>query len=112
MIGGRTRPEVEPVEEGRSHTHTGTILVIQGNEELEEKVSHKGKNVTETKEVTNLNSHFAGMVQFHQDCGEECAMRYEDLKNNMKRVWDLESEGDAQKLANTYYPSVRSQRQM
>ena len=30
----------------------------------------------------------------------------------MKRVWDLESEEEANKLANTYYPSVRSQRQM
>ena len=29
MVGGRTRPEVEPVDEGRNHVHSGTILVVK-----------------------------------------------------------------------------------
>ena len=44
----------------------------------------------------------------YQDCGDECRRDYEELKNNMRRVWDLETEEEARKLTNTYYPSVRS----
>ena len=30
MIGGRTRPEVEPVHEGQAQAHAGTILMARG----------------------------------------------------------------------------------
>ena len=55
MIGGRTRPEVEPVEEGRSHTHTGTILVIQGSEEPADKVSYSVEKLDELERLTNTD---------------------------------------------------------
>ena len=101
------------MEEGQNNVHSGTILVGQGEEGMENKVSCDQFSVGETKDkVMSELSDIAGEVKFYQDCGDACKQNYEDLKNNMKRVWDLETEAEAQKLANTYYPSMRSKKQL
>ena len=53
-----------------------------------------------------------GTIEFHQGCEEEqCKRSYNELKNNMKRIWDLETEEEVKKLENSYYPHIRSQRE-
>ena len=92
MVGGRTRPEVEPVDEGHSHAHTGTILMTRNNGVSVDEVSQDGKSLGDvTSDVADPTS-IAGTVNFHQDCNEECRQKYNDLKENMRRVWDLETE--------------------
>ena len=110
MVGGRTRPEVEPVGDGENHTQAGTIMVVQGSPRMKKGV-RSGKRDLDEVEMTDKND-LTGVVGFHKDCEEECRQKYKDLKDNMKRVWDLESEAEIQKLANTYYPAVRSQKQL
>ena len=107
MVGGRTRPEVEPVGDGENHAHTSTIMVGQGTQEPEEQVRPQKDKMSELKKINEPS--FAGVINFHQNCEDECRQKYENLKENMRRVWDLESEAEREKLANTYYPAVRSQ---
>ena len=57
-------------------------------------------------------SSLAENVKDKPNCNEECVQAYRELKNNMKRIWDLETEDEMRKLANTYYPAVRSQKQL
>ena len=106
MVGGRTRPEVEPVDEGLAHTHEGTILMAEI-----EKVSQIDKDVGKEYEMTSASC-FSDVVKECQECGEGCKQEYQDLKNNMRRIWELETEEEIRKLANTYYPAVRSQKQL
>ena len=106
MVGGRTRPEVEPVEEGQTQTHVGTILMTGGKQVSEVQNEQKqGDHLIES-------SCLAESLKEIQTCGEECQQAYRELKDNMRRIWDLETEEEMQKLANTYYPAVRSKRQM
>ena len=111
MVGGRTRPQVDPVEEGLNHTHSGTILVvtITDNKEVSES---RDQNIKSSWETVDPSDWLAGMGNGQQGCGGQCRQEYTELKNNMRRLWDLETEEEAGKLANTYFPSVRSQRQM
>ena len=104
MVGGRTRPEADPVEEGKTHTHAGTILVLDGEE-----VGRGAERVGVTK-VTEVSC-VAGVVD-EKKCEEQCKQEFWELKENMKRIWDLETEEEIRKLANTYYPGVRSQKQV
>ena len=106
MVGGRTRPEVEPVEEGQAQTHAGTILMAGGKQVSEVK--------NEQMQGSDLfgSSCLAESLEEIQTCGEECRQAYRALKDNMRRIWDLETEEEMQKLANTYYPAVRSQKQL
>ena len=106
MVGGRTRPEVEPVEEGQAQTHTGTILMVGGAKVRTVKGNDVGENCL--MDTTSL----AGNVKDKPGCDEECVQAYQELKNNMRRIWDLETEEEMHKLANTYYPAVRSQKQL
>ncbi len=111
MIGGRTRPEVEPIDKGQSHAHAGTILMAGGEEEKQHEVSQRTK-VPDEKKVTNARCFVAGDLNLHHDCGEKCRRDYTELRENMSRIWDLETEAETNNLANSYFPSVRSQKQI
>ena len=63
LVGGRTRPEVDSVEEGQNHAHTGTILVATNLGEQEKKVSREGRPSGEVKDtMIEVPGLFAGMV--------------------------------------------------
>ena len=92
--------------EGQAQTHAGTILMAEG-----EKVSQKQTKRGEFSELT-ISSCLAEPIEANQRCDEECKKAYGELKNHMRRIWDLETEEEIRKLANTYYPAVRSHKQL
>ena len=69
MVGGRTRPEVESVDDGQNHVHSGTILVGEGQGQAKKEVSYDvlQKEKAGGEKRTDC-SDFAGEVNVYQDC--------------------------------------------
>ena len=45
-------------------------------------------------------------------CGEEtCERDFEELRKNMRRLWELETEAEILKLKNRHYPAIMSEKQ-
>ena len=44
-------------------------------------------------------------------CPQSQENQFEELRSNLHKVWELETEEEARKLTNSYYPAVRSNRQ-
>ena len=70
MVGGRTCPEMDSVEEGRNNVHSGTILVGQGKEGPKDQVSYAPQAIEGLRyDKVTEGSDIAGELNLYQDCG-------------------------------------------
>ena len=103
MIGGRTRPEPTSDAEGEARVVHGEVGMMHHPRVSASKCSY-------SKHVRSLSC-LAG-VQVRAICGmEDCERDYEDLRRNMRRLWELETEEEMSCLKNKHYPAIRSGKQ-
>ena len=107
MIGGRTFPEPSAEVEGESRIVNGDIGIMSGLSD--DQVSENPKIVTCRAQNPKTLLTLCRMAANHDP--EECQREYQQLKNNLSRVWELESEEEVGKLLNSYYPAVKTVRQ-
>ena len=108
MIGGRTVPEPSADIEGESRVIQGDIGIANGEDD--EKVRESNDKVT-SKEYTQPKSpSFICRKTVHHD-PEECRREQDELKRNLKRVWELENDEEVGRLTNSHYPAVKTVRQ-
>ena len=108
MAGGKTYPEPAPDAEGDPGVITGESGVAQG--QLADSQVSSNESLNKEKEITNqdlLPNHQCQMV----GCDDKCQRDYEQLRNNMRRVWELESEEELRRLMNSHCPAVKTERQ-
>ena len=107
MIGGRTYPEPSPDVEGESRVVEGDVGIASGDEGTN--VSNAQKRPVNAKINPPSLSSICRLAIEHDSA--ECHTEYENLKKNLKRVWELETEEDVGRLINSHYPAVKTYRQ-
>ena len=106
MIGGRTFPEPSSDVTGESRVVRGEVGIVSGG---------TADKVSETEERINV----ANYIEPHsllslcrltiQHCTEECKRDYDQLKSNLRRVWELETDEEVNRLTNSHFPAIRSE---
>ena len=105
MIGGRTHPEASTDVEGDSRCVDGDIGIASGKD------LRKVRDIKMREESCAINqvNSVAGNLEVvgrTPATGEE----FDELRRNLHRVWELETEEETRKLTNSYYPPIRSAR--
>ena len=104
MIGGRTYPEASTEVEGDSRVIQGDVGIMES---------------TATQVSGNLNINSFSNTDVPPVSGETTIIGQEhpaktaeeELRQNLHRVWELETEEEVRKLTNNYYPPIRSVRE-
>ena len=109
MIGGRTFPEPSTDVTGESRVIYGEVGIAHGKEEEEVRKLKSVNKILSTNQPPLLTS-LCRLAIPHD--AEECSREYECLKENLKRVWELETVEEVQRLTNSHFPAVRTERQL
>ena len=107
MIGGRTHPEPNAEVSGESRVIMGDVGIASGRPGTQVSLDldvGRGKVINPRSLLSSCR-----LVVPHDPA--ECQREYEQLKHNLKRVWELESAQEVGKMMNNYYPAVQSIRQ-
>ena len=107
MIGGRTFPEPSTDVTGESRVVRGDVGIAAGRDDQEVSAF---KNLNRKGETPRTLYSLCRLAVPHEPI--ECAREYECLKQNLKRVWEIEDDDEVRKLINSHYPAVRTERQL
>ena len=104
MTGGRTYPEASTEVEGDSRIIQGDVGIVEAATDKVGPISSLGNLPSTNTSSISDEPRIAGRELTTED-------REEDLRRNLHRVWELETEAEARKLTNSYYPPIRSARE-
>ena len=104
MVGGRTYPEASTEVEGDSRMVRGEVGMMN---------LHEDTVRTGVCEMNNANTNQSCISDEPTIVGRENGDNdvVEELRKNLHRIWELETEDEVRKLMNRHYPSIWSTRQ-
>ena len=109
MVGGRTFPEPSTDVTGESRIVKGDVGIASGVEETEVSCKKTVRILSNNRQPRPLVS-LCRLAVTHDPA--ECHQEYENLKSNLKRVWELETEEEVSRLTNSHFPAVKTNKEL